>query len=96
MFITFTKSGIIICLSIMAATQIAKYLLNKFHVNQAWITYLPLIILGVSYIAYAITLKNLGVDAIASAAGLTAVSCYTYDVVKAIIQLFKSIFHKEK
>lgn len=96
MFITFTKAGLIACISITVATQIVKYILNKFKVNTLWIRYLPLIILVISYIVDAILLKTWGVDAIASALGLTAFSCYAYDVIKAIIQLIKSIFHKEK
>lgn len=96
MFITFTKSGLISCISIIVATQIVKYVLNKVKVNTLWIRYLPLIILVISYIVDAILLKTLGIDAIASSLGLTAISCYSYDVIKATIQLIKSIFHKEK
>lgn len=96
MFITFTKAGLIASISILIATQLAKFILNKFKVNKLWITYLPIIILLISYIVDAILLKTMGVDAIASAVGLTAFSCYSYDVIKAFIQLVKSIFHKEK
>jgi len=95
MFITFTTAGLIACISIIVVSQVAKWLLKKFKVSENWSKFLPLIILLISYIVYSILLKDWGFNSMISAVSLTAISCYTYDVFKAIVQLFKSIFHKE-
>lgn len=92
MIISITVNGIIICVILFLWAQFMKIMAKKF--NVAFVTnYLPLLILTLSAIIYAVVLRS-PVDTIINALTTTAVCCYTYDLYKAIKEMIQSIFSK--
>lgn len=92
MIVTFNPVGFITALILFIWAQVVKYIAKKFNISFIS-TYLPLIILVISYIIYLIVLKSF-IDPIFNAIGCTALCCYSYDLYKSIKLLIQSIISK--
>ena len=92
MIITVTLNGLIICAILFIWAQLMKFLAKKLSITFVS-NYLPLMVLVLSYIIYAIYLKSF-TDPILTSLATTAVCCYAYDLYKAIKELISSIISK--